>query len=244
MPCSSCDSGDPLQAQYSKVVAIVAAAGSGKRAGKTTPKQFLEISGKPIFIHTLGKFDLCREVDEVLLVVQPDQMKNAEKSIDKYHIQKVKKMVEGGPERQHSVRNGIDKITEGTTIVVIHDAVRPFVSVEKITEVIQMAKKEGAAILAIPVKNTIKSGADGWVKETLKRESLWSVQTPQAFQIDWIKKAYKKADEDNIFATDDALLIERLGYPIKIVQGEEQNLKITSAMDLFMAEKWMNEASR
>ncbi len=232
-----------MQDQCSKVAAVVAAAGSGKRLGSTMPKQFLEISGKPIFIHTLEKFDLCREVNEVILVVQADKIENAEKSIHTYHIQKVKKIVKGGTERQHSVMNGINEIPDGIGLVVIHDAVRPFISIGKITEVIQTAQKEGAAILAIPVKNTIKQGSHGRVIKTLKRESLWNVQTPQAFQIDWIKKAYDKAERDNVCATDDALLIERLGYPIKIVEGEEQNIKITSPADLFMAETWINEAS-
>lgn len=232
-----------MQKPSPKVVAIVAAAGQGKRLGQTTPKQFLEIQGKPVFIYTLEKFDLCGDVDEVILVVQAGQIKKAQNCIDMWHIQKVKKIVEGGTERQDSVQNGIGEIPGGTGFVVIHDAVRPFVSVEKIIEVIRMAKKEGAAILAVPVKNTIKFGEDGQVKKTLERKSLWSIQTPQVFRTDWIKRSYTEARQHRISATDDAFLLERLGYPIQIVEGEEQNIKITSAMDLFIAEKWINEGA-
>lgn len=225
----------------SKTVAIVAAAGYGKRLGKTIPKQFVEIHGKPILIYTLEKFDRCQEVEEVILVVQTDQIDKAKHTVDLWHIQKVKKIVEGGDERQHSVWNGMNELADDVEIVIVHDAVRPLVSVEKITEVIQTAKREGAAILAVPVKNTIKRVNKGWVKETLRRDSLWSIQTPQAFRAGWIKEAYQKAFQNHITATDDAALLERLEYSIKIVKGEDRNIKITSPMDLFVAEKFINE---
>ncbi len=232
-----------LHNRFSKAVAIIAAAGYGKRLGKTIPKQFFEIQGKPILIYTLEKFDLCNEVNEVILVVQTDQIEKAKHTVNLWHIQKVKKIVKGGDERQQSVWNGINELDDDAEIVVVHDAVRPFVSVEKIMEVIQTAKQEGAAILAVPVKNTIKRVNKGWVKETLRRDSLWSIQTPQAFRTSWIKEAYQNAFQNHIIETDDAALLEHFKYPIKIVTGEECNIKITSPMDLFIAEKFINKES-
>jgi len=229
-----------LEIQTGKVAAILPSAGSGRRMGENIPKQFLKIYGKPIFVYTLEKFDLCWLINEVILVVRTEDVDAVEKTVQEWGIKKVSNVIAGGEERQDSVLNGLRILSEEVNIVVIHDAVRPFVSVEKIEEVVKVAREKDAAILAIPVKDTIKRGENGCVEATLNRNFLWSVQTPQAFKTDLIKKAFEKARQDGIYATDDSSLVERLGYPVYIVEGEEQNIKITSPEDLLIAEVFVD----
>lgn len=225
-----------MGSQPGKVVAIVVAAGFGERMGSKIPKQFLEIRGKPIVGYTLEKFDLCSEVDEVILVVQAEHVQDAREMLNECSIQKVCRVVAGGPERQDSVQNGLKNLPEGVEIVIVHDAVRPFVSVKKIGEVVEAARDGGAAVLAVHVKDTTKRGKHRWVEETLDRDDLWHVQTPQCFRADWIVEGYERAGQDGYSTTDDAALVERLGYDVKIVEGEDRNIKITSPVDLLLAE--------
>jgi len=229
-----------LEKEIEKVTAILPSAGSGRRMGKDIPKQFLKIQNKPIFIYTLEKLDSSTLINEIILVVRTEDVNAVKETVEEWGIRKVSSVVPGGKERQDSVLNGLKILSEEVNIVVIHDAVRPFVSVEKIEEVIKVAREKEAAILAIPVKDTIKRGGDGCVEATLNRNFLWSVQTPQAFKADLIKKAFEKARQDGIYATDDSSLVERLGYPVYIVEGEEQNIKITSPEDLLIAEVFVD----
>ncbi len=228
-------------AQFGKVVAIVTAAGLGRRMGRGVPKQFLEIRGKPIFIHTLEKLGRCSLVDGVILVVPADVVEKARKEVAERNMHKVGPVVAGGVERRDSVQKGLEVLPDGVGIVVVHDAVRPCVSVEKIEEVIEVAKDRGAAILAVSMKDTVKRGNMGFVEATLDREGLWCVQTPQAFRVDWIKEGHDRARQDGVRATDDAALVERLGYPVHIVEGEDKNIKITSPADLRLAELFFGE---
>lgn len=223
------------------MVAIIPAAGSGKRIGQKTPKQFLKIRGKPVFVYILEKFDRCTLIDEVILVVPANDVGQVEKVVSEWGILKVNQVVAGGAERQDSVQRGLEVISKETEFVVVHDAVRPFVSVEKIEEVIETAIDQGAAILAVPVKDTVKKGVRRWVEETLNRDVLWYVQTPQVFRADWIREGYKKAYQEGCYVTDDATLVERLGHPIRIVEGEERNMKITSPEDLLLANLFAEE---
>jgi 2-C-methyl-D-erythritol 4-phosphate cytidylyltransferase len=229
-----------LGTQPGKVVAIVVAAGCGKRMGRKIPKQFLEIRGKPIVVYTLEKFDLCAEVDEVILVVQAEHVQDARNMLNECGIRKVCQVVAGGPQRQDSVQSGLKNLPEGVEIVIVHDAVRPFVSVEKIEEVVEAARDGGAAVLATHVKDTTKRGKHRWVEETLDRDDLWHVQTPQCFRVNWIAEGYERARQDGYSTTDDAALVERLGYRVKIVEGEDRNIKITSPVDLFLAEIYVS----
>ena len=227
-----------MVAHAGKVAAIVTAAGPGKRMGQRVPKQFIEILGKPLFIHTLEKFDACRIIAEVVLVVPPDALKGARTALDASGIRKVRRVVGGGKERQDSVRNGLDALDDAVRWVAVHDGVRPFVSVSKIEEVVSAAQDHGAAILALPVRDTVKRVGDEGVEETVEREALWAAQTPQVFRTDWLREGYRKARVDGFRGTDDASLVERLGHAVKIVEGEERNIKITSPEDLALAE-WM-----
>jgi len=145
-------------------------------------------------------------------------------------------VVQGGAERQDSVRRALEEVPEDAGLVLVHDAVRPFVSVEKIREILSAADRDGSAIPALKVKNTVKRGTDGWVKGTVDRSDLYEVQTPQAFRREILVRAYEKAAADGFSGTDDSQLVERLGLPVRIIAGEETNIKITSPEDLRVAE--------
>ena len=221
-----------------KTVAIVPAAGTGKRMGQDVPKQFLSIRGKPIFIYTLEVLDRCSEVDEVILVMTPAHLDRAREYIKEFGIQKVIQVIEGGRERQDSVMNGLNILNQ-PSVVLVHDGVRPFATEQQIEAVIQAVKKHGAAILAVPVKNTIKRINEDKVEVTLNRNLLWQVQTPQGFRFDWLKRAYEQAYADKCYMTDDSALVERLGHTVHVVQGDYKNIKITAPEDLAVAEAYL-----
>jgi 2-C-methyl-D-erythritol 4-phosphate cytidylyltransferase len=169
--------GDPLNDDTCKVVAIIAAAGSGKRIGGNSPKQYLKITNKPILVHTLEKFDQCTQIDQIILVVQKEKVIFAEDLIKQWGVQKVTSVIEGGEERQDSIRQALHVIPNGVELIVIHDGVRPFVSIQKLDEAIQAGQKFGAAILAIPEKNTVKTIKDGWI-DPVAGNALGSSDTP------------------------------------------------------------------
>ena len=218
-----------------KVGAIIPAAGRGKRIGASVAKQFLEIQGEPLLHHTLKVFASCRLVDYVILVMpRLDVDETGDDWLHKYEI--VREVIAGGEQRQDSVYNGFNSLEKATDIVVVHDGVRPFTTPKMIAAVVEEAKQHGSAITAIPVSDTIKQVVDGFVKQTVPREGLWRVQTPQAFQYGVLKKAFKKAKEDSYYGTDEGALIEYLGERVKIVLGSERNIKITRKEDFDLAE--------
>ena len=225
-----------MRSREGHVTAIVPAGGTGKRMGNSFPKQYLSIQNKPILIYTLEKLDRCKAIDETILAVPAALIDQTESLIQDWQIRKVNRVVAGGRERQQSVSNALNAADPACSLVVIHDAVRPFVSVAKIEETILTAREEGAAILGIPEKCTIKRVIGRIVSETVDRSDLWQIQTPQAFYAELIREAYRLAEADGISGTDDAMLIERLGYPVFVVEGEETNIKITSPIDLHIAE--------
>ncbi|MBT3514943.1 MAG: 2-C-methyl-D-erythritol 4-phosphate cytidylyltransferase [Nitrospina sp.] len=217
-----------------KVGAIIPAAGRGKRIGASVAKQFLEIQGEPLLHHTLKVFASSKLIDYVVLVMpKSDLNEMGDDWLNKYEI--VRGVVAGGEQRQDSVYNGFNSLEKATDIVVIHDGVRPFTTPKMIDTVVEEAKQHGSAITAIPVSDTIKQVSDGFVKQTVPREGLWRVQTPQAFQYGLLKQAFKKAKEDSYYGTDEGGLIEYLGERVKIVLGSERNIKITQKEDLALA---------
>ena len=222
-----------------KTGAVIVAAGLGKRIGGRVPKQFLEIRGKPILLYTLDVFEDCHRVDVIVLVVPGNQISVVESTVKEGGYHKVASVVEGGVERQDSVWNGLDALPEDMEWIAVHDGVRPFVSRDLVESVLDAAKESGAALPAVPVKDTIKRVDDNWVVETLDRHELWRVQTPQVFRKALLMEVYRKACEDDVMATDDAALIERYGGRVKIVMGDEKNIKITSPEDLEMAETFL-----
>ena len=222
-----------------KVGAIIPAAGRGKRIGASVPKQFLEIQGRPLLHHTLMVFASCKLIDYVVLVMpRADVDKMGEDWLNKYEI--VRKVVVGGEQRQDSVYNGFSSLEKGTDIVVVHDGVRPFTTPQMITATVEAAQQHGAAITAIPVSDTVKQAADGFVKQTVSRDGLWRVQTPQAFQCGLLQQAFKKAKKDSYYGTDEGSLVEYLGERVKIVPGSELNIKITRKEDLVLGESLLS----
>ena len=222
-----------------KVGAIIPAAGRGKRIGASVPKQFLEIQGRPLLHHTLMVFASCKLIDYVVLVMpRADVDEMGEDWLNKYEI--VRKVVVGGEQRQDSVYNGFNSLEEGTDIVVVHDGVRPFTTPQMIIATVEAAQQHGAAITAIPVSDTVKQAADGFVKQTVSRDGLWRVQTPQAFQYGLLQQAFKKAKKDSYYGTDEGSLVEYLGERVKIVPGSELNIKITRKEDLVLGESLLS----
>lgn len=221
-----------------KICALIAAAGKGSRMNMDINKQYIEISGKPILARTIEAFEECSRVDEIILVVNSSDIVYCKQNIvDVYGFEKVSAIVAGGATRQASVYNGLLQLDESCDIVLIHDGARPFVSEDSIIDSIEAAMEYGAACVAVPVKDTVKSADDNdIVKETLERSRLWSVQTPQAFRVSLILEAHKKAVEEGFTGTDDAMLAERLGHKLKLVQGSYYNIKITTEEDLILAE--------
>ncbi|NLM13672.1 MAG: 2-C-methyl-D-erythritol 4-phosphate cytidylyltransferase [Epulopiscium sp.] len=217
---------------------IIPAAGRGKRMGSQISKQYLDIGGKPILVHTIEKFDQSPLIHEIIVVTSKEEMEYFKNEIQlKYIFNKALKIVPGGKERQESVYNGLKKISSETEIVLIHDGARPFVSLEEIGKSVEGARRYGACVIGVKVKDTIKiCNEEGYIVSTPKREELWAVQTPQSFQTSIILEAHKKAEEDNFLGTDDATLVERLGYSIKILEGNYQNIKITTPEDLTIGE--------
>lgn len=220
-----------------KARAIIVAAGKGERISGNIPKQFVQIKKKPILAYTVEKFEKCELVDEIVLVVPEDYMSFCSYNVvDVYEFKKIKRILCGGKERQDSVYQGLSALSENTDMVVIHDGVRPFVSTQKIRESIELCEKEKAVILALPINETVKRVEDEYVLTTLNREKLWIAQTPQVFEYKLILNAYRKAIEDGFIGTDDSSLVERLGFKVKILEGEYENIKITTAEDLALAE--------
>lgn len=218
-----------------KVTAVIPAAGSGKRIN--SKKQFLEINGRPILSITVSVFDECQSIDDVIVVVGREDIELT-KALLKDH-KKVKNIVAGGQERQDSVYNGIETITRESDddIVVIHDGARPLVTKEIISAAVTEARTSKAAVVGVPVKDTIKNvSADGMIQGTLDRGSIWLVQTPQAFQFSVIKEAYERAQRIKYRATDDSKLVERMRIPVKMVMGSYENIKITTKEDVAIAE--------
>ena len=223
------------------VCAIVPAGGSGTRMGGTVPKQFRSLNGKPILYHTLKTLQNCGTISEIILVVPEKEYETAHTDwLGKLEI--VKKVVIGGEKRQDSVYNGFCEASQDSEIVLVHDGVRPFLSQKMIADSIDAAREYGAAITAIPVHDTIKRvDTSGLVSQTIDREGLWRVQTPQAFRYSLLLNAFNKAKSENFYATDEGALIEHLGEPVKIVEGLEQNIKITRPEDLELSKAFISK---
>jgi len=219
-------------------VAVIPAAGLGIRMGSEQAKQFLDLDGRLLLAVTLEPFQNCRAVDAIILVVPSDDVDYCRKEIvAAFEFDKVKKVVPGGERRQDSVRSGIEATNGKYALVLIHDGVRPVIDKDLIERVIEKAKTHRAVITALPAKETVKEVTDqGEVVKTYDRKSVWLVQTPQVFRYEDISAAHKKAlVEGWEGATDDSLLVERLGIPVNVIEGSEKNIKVTTPFDLELA---------
>jgi 2-C-methyl-D-erythritol 4-phosphate cytidylyltransferase len=221
-----------------RTVAIVPAAGSGNRMGRDVSKQYLSLGGTPLLVHTLKVFEECPLVDSLLVIVPPQDIEFVRNHIlAPWGLKKVAGVISGGKERQDSVRAGIEALDPDAGVVIIHDAVRPFIAVELISQCIRAAREEGAVTVGVPVKDTVKEVApDGRIMRTCDRSLLWLTQTPQVFRRDIIENAHRAAVRDGFRGTDDTSLVERLGIAVRMIRGDYGNIKITTPEDLVIAE--------
>jgi 2-C-methyl-D-erythritol 4-phosphate cytidylyltransferase len=221
-----------------KADAVIVSAGLGRRFQEGTKKQFLCLSGKPILARALDPFEASPLIRSICLVVGRDDLEYCLREIvEKFRYRKISKVVHGGKTRQESARNGIDAVPADSEIISIHDGVRPFVTREMISDSIDGARRFQAVVMAVPVKDTIKQVLeDGTILQTLERESLWQVQTPQTFHADLIREAHRRAEEDGFVGTDDASLAERQGTKVHVLPGSYFNIKITTPEDLILAD--------
>ena len=229
-----------------KVSVIIVAGGSGKRMGMAIKKQYILLEEKEVLAHTIETFNNCTFIDEIIVVVGEEEIEATwENIIKKYGYTKVKQVVAGGKERQDSVYNGLINTDNQSKYVMIHDGARPFITKETISKALEAVKQNKACVVAVPVKDTIKvvNNASKEIEHTPKRETLWSVQTPQCFEKDMLLSAYQFAHENNLAVTDDSMLVEAYGKKVYIVEGEYTNIKITTKDDLILG-KAILEASK
>jgi 2-C-methyl-D-erythritol 4-phosphate cytidylyltransferase len=231
-----------------RITAILPAAGLGTRMGANTPKQFLELDGVPLVIFTLRRLAACTEITDFILATRAEEIVSLQAKVAKAGLKRPARVIHGGDTRQQSVANALAQVDPATEIVLVHDAVRPFIMPEHVSRVIAEARLRGAAILAIPAVDTIKEVKRASLPDdvalitaTLPRERLVQVQTPQAFQLAILREAFKKAYEDGVTGTDEAMLVERLDREVYAVLGSERNLKITRPSDLDLAHFYLEQ---
>jgi len=230
-------------------VAIITAAGTGTRFKSNVSKQFLNIYSKPILAHSILIFEKTPKVDAIYVSVPMDHFSSCrEEIIKKYNLSKVKKLVVGGANRQASVFNAISRLPKDSDIVLIHDGVRPLVTPSEVEMTINKLVKDNkkdpkvkGVILAAPAKETIKKIDKETIETTVPREKVWHAQTPQTFFYKEIFEAHSKAIKEDFIGTDDSSLVERMGWKVNVVRGRHENIKITTPIDLFLAELIMNK---
>ena len=228
-----------------KVCALIPAAGKGSRMAHSVKKPYLKLAQKPILAHTIQRFEQNSAVDAIFVIVDQADFSECRAAVLRpYPFTKVQELVEGGETRQMSVYNGIRALSADVDFVIVHDGVRPFVTDEVIFACLTAADECGAAVAAVPVKDTIKvANKDSFIVETPVRDRLWAVQTPQVFRKSLLEEAHQVAQARQLTATDDASLVEQLGFPVKLVEGSYANLKITTPIDLQVAEVLISDAT-
>ncbi len=225
-----------------RVAAILPAAGLGTRMGAETPKQFLELDGVPLVSFTLRRLAACEAITEFFLATRAEDLAMLEQSVAQLRLNRPARVVRGGGTRQESVANALAEVPDDVEIVLVHDAVRPFVTREQTERVIAEARVRGAAILGIPAMDTVKEvkraslpGDVALITATIPRERVVLAQTPQAFATKLLKEASLRAKQDGVTASDEAGLVERLGHAVYVVLGSERNIKITHPADMDLA---------
>jgi 2-C-methyl-D-erythritol 4-phosphate cytidylyltransferase len=224
-----------MSVSQESVGAIIAAAGRSERMGGRD-KLFAVVGGKPLLAHTLIAFDVCRGVDRVVLVLSPENMERGRELVAEAGLGKVAAVCQGGERRQDSVCNGLEALAS-CQWVVVHDGARPLVTAGLIERGLEAAKETGAAIAALPIADTVKEvEPPGLIGRTLSRGQLWAAQTPQVFRYDILREAHQRAQGE---ATDDAALVEKAGYRVKVFEGSSRNIKVTTAADLDIVEAFL-----
>ena len=209
------------------IAVLIPAGGVGTRLGHRTPKQFLRVGGEPILAATVRQFRRHPRVAAIVVAAPADHVAHARRLLGRGVT-----VVVGGATRQDSVRLALEAAPHGVRIVLVHDAVQPFITRALVDAVLAAARAEGAAVCALPVAETVKRVRDNVVEATIDRDALWTVQTPQAFRAEILREAHEKARRDGVAGTDDAMLVERLGHRVRVVPGLAGNVKITTPDDL------------
>src|SRR6202166_2266762 len=232
----------------SRIAAIVPAAGLGTRMGVETPKQFLELDGMPLVIFTLRRLAACSAITDFFISTRADDVVSLEDKVAKAGLARPARMVHGGDSRQQSVANALAQVDPSTEIVLVHDAVRPFVTPEQIDRVIAEARARGAAILGIPAIDTVKEVKRATLPEdmalitaTIPRERIVLAQTPQAFSYSLLRDSFRLAQRDGVTSSDEAALVERFGHEVFVVVGSDRNLKITRPADMELARFYLEQ---
>lgn len=232
-----------------KTTAVVLAAGKGSRMKSSARKQYMMLKGQPVVCYSLAVFEQCERIDEIILVCgQGEESMCREQIVERYHYNKVKKIVSGGKERYHSVYEGLKAARPDCRIVLIHDGARPLLDEKMIGRLLDSVKESGACVAGMPVKDTIRlSGENGYAAETLPRERIWMMQTPQVFDYSLILSAHEKLMEMDhlpVQITDDAMVLEYItGQKVKLVEGSYRNIKITTPEDLLTAESLLGDSA-
>jgi len=235
----------------SRIFAILPAAGLGTRMGTETPKQFLELDGVPLVILSLRRIASCSLVTDIVVATRADGITRLEERIAEEKCKQTVRVIRGGDSRQASVAEALRQVPDDAEIVLVHDAVRPFVTTEQIARVIEEARQRQAAILGIPAMDTVKEVKRASLPEdvalitaTIPRERIVLAQTPQAFAAKLLKEAFARAEADGVNASDEAGLVERLGHDVHVVQGSERNIKITRPADMELAKFYLERERR
>jgi 2-C-methyl-D-erythritol 4-phosphate cytidylyltransferase len=220
----------------------VANGAGGHEGGRGRPKQFLQLAGRPILAHTIDRFESTGSIGRIVIVVPPGEERTCEaETVRPFGFRKVSAIVPGGDERQASVSHGLAALPPDVEWVAVHDGVRPCVTPEQIEAVIDAAAGADGAILAIPLHDTPKQvGPDRIIQQTIPRSQIWLAQTPQVFRRSLLQEAHARAAAEGVLGTDDAALMERLGYRVAVVEGSQANVKITTPDDLPVAERWLS----
>jgi 2-C-methyl-D-erythritol 4-phosphate cytidylyltransferase len=229
------------------ITAILPAAGMGTRMGGETPKQFLELEGAPILLHTLRRLASCEAITEMIVATRGDEIERLRALCRKEQFRQPCRIVKGGATRQESVAAALATVADDVELVAVHDGVRPFVTTGQVARVIEEARKCGAAILGIPAMDTVKEVKRGSLPEdialitgTIPRERVVLAQTPQVFRTQLLKDAIARAAADGVNASDEAGLVERLGHVVHVVHGTERNIKITKPSDMELARFYLS----
>jgi 2-C-methyl-D-erythritol 4-phosphate cytidylyltransferase len=231
-----------------RIAAILPAAGLGTRMGADTPKQFLELDGTPIVIHSVRRVASCPLITDIIVATRADVVESLEQRLRGESFMQSVRVIRGGDSRQDSVALALQEVSNETELVLVHDAVRPFVTREQITRVIEEARRCHAAILGIPAMDTVKEVKRASLPEdvalitaTIPRERVVLAQTPQVFATKLLKEAFARAQADGVNASDEAGLVERLGHDVHVVLGSERNIKITKPADMNLARFYLDQ---
>jgi 2-C-methyl-D-erythritol 4-phosphate cytidylyltransferase len=234
-----------------RIVAIVPAAGLGTRMGGDQPKQFLDLDGVPLIIFTLRRLAACATITEFFIATRGEDVAALQEQVTRAGLGRPARVVQGGPTRQQSVGNALAQVDPATEIVVVHDAVRPFVTPAHVERVISEARARGAAILGIPAIDTVKEVKRASLPEdvalisaTIPRERIVLAQTPQVFRYALLRDAFRKAEEDDFTGSDEAAIVERFGHEVFVVLGSQRNFKITRPADMDLARFYLEQERR